>query len=244
MRRSRRPFHDRPAGSGAYYWIVGPQPRVSFTSGLAAPWQKTELVDVTLKTLDLSIAGVCKDGQGVLLKVAFFIKVNRLTDDVIRVAREVGGPRSFQPDIAADLFASKFEAAVAKATAGFSYDQLSTDREELRDVILLEIMRGHDLQGYHLEDVAVQRILPRDRQTFFLGQEEFTVDSLELKKEIRLADLLSEHAFSALARRQSDGKVDDSPGADTVLAGGEHLAVVVRAAQYDTLKTAVADADL
>lgn len=167
---------------------------------------------------------------------ANLVGVNRDESDVLEVARNLGSAVTFQQDMT-PLFGAKFEEAVHTVAARFGYDQLQNQQDDfiaaVKDVI------GRDLNGYHLEDVVVQEVSPTEHYRLALGQHELRVEWLEVKRGIRLADLISEHLFSAVARRQNDGTMDYVLGGDAELSPGERLAVAVRSERYEALKAAV-----
>lgn len=197
--------------------------RVSFTAGVVWPWEKEEFIDLTLKILKLDVVARCRDGKGALIKAVFQVRVNITDHDILQVARVVGCDRTFEQDTVALLFTGGFEAAVRAAAGRFDYARLTAAQEEFQESVR-EII-GLDLNGYHLEDVAVQEILPQDDHRFALGRQEMVVGWIELKAGIELCHFLSQYPVSVLAIGRADGSLERPPKSDAVLVAGEGVAV-------------------
>lgn len=217
---------------------TNPQPRVSFTGGVVMPWHKAELIDLTEKTVELSVDAESKDGRGLMARVIFRVKINRTPDDILEVARNLGCSQTFEPDIARKLFGGKFIEAVRVAARSYTLTELTEKQLEFSDSVKEAI--GRDLDGYHLEDMAVESLLPRDRQTLAVGLEELTIDWFGVRQAGRLDRLISQHRISVLAHKAVDGSVEYAPPGDTSLKVGDELAVAVPSARYEAVKSALA----
>jgi uncharacterized membrane protein YqiK len=135
--------------------------RVSFTGGIVWPlFEKAEMMDISVRTIDIDRRGkdglICKDNIRADISVSFYIKVNREEADVLEVARNVGCDRAADVDTMQKLFAAKFSEALKTAGKRMDFEELYTKREEFRDAIKEVI--GRDLNGYHLEDVAIDHL--------------------------------------------------------------------------------------
>jgi hypothetical protein len=212
-------------------------PRVTFKSRFVWPLQKSELMDVTVKPLELAVPAQARDGKAVLVCETFYLQPSLVEDDILRVAREVGCDRAGDPDVLAQLFGGRFREAIQTAVNSYAYPELTAKRNELRDTVIGVI--GSELHGYHLEDLAIHDVTPRDFQQVALGEERFTLDWIEVKQAGRLDKLSAEHGFSVLARRVADGTVQHAPSGDTRLSPGEALAVAVASDRYEALKQAL-----
>lgn len=138
----------------------GSEPTVSFTGGVVWPLQKAEMMDISVRSIDIDRRGkdglICKDNIRADISVTFYIKVNREAADVLEVARNVGCDRAADVTVMQTLFAAKFSEALKTAGKRMDFEELYTKREEFRDAVKEVI--GKDLNGYHLEDVAIDHL--------------------------------------------------------------------------------------
>ena len=134
------------------------KPRVTFTGGLVLPIiHMKELMKISLITLEVDRRGkdglICKDNMRADITVAFYLRVNETEDDVLRVAKSVGTQRASDKQAVHDLFAAKFSEALKTVGKKVEFEELFEDRQRFRDAIVEAI--GSDLNGYSLEDVAI-----------------------------------------------------------------------------------------
>ncbi len=132
--------------------------QVSFTTKLVWPvLYKVETMDISLKTIEIDRRGpdglICKDNIRADIKVAFFVKVNKAKEDVIKVAQAIGCVRASDRRTLEELFSAKFSEALKTVGKQLDFIDLYTKREEFRDAIIQVI--GRDLNGYVLEDAAI-----------------------------------------------------------------------------------------
>lgn len=134
--------------------------RVTFAGGVVKPWEKAEMMDVSVRTMEIDRRGkeglICKDNIRADISVSFYIKVNREEKDVLDVARNVGCDRAADIHTLTQLFGAKFSEALKTAGKQMDFEELYTKREEFREAIKGVI--GSDLNGYHLEDVAIDHL--------------------------------------------------------------------------------------
>lgn len=131
---------------------------VSFTGALVVPSvHRSEVMDISIKTIEIDRRGKdgvhCKDDIRVDLKATFFVRINKTTEDVIRVATAVGAGRASDPQTLQELFAGKFLEGIETVAKMLDFEELYTKRSEFRDRILATI--GEDLSGYVLDDLAI-----------------------------------------------------------------------------------------
>ena len=147
-----------PQGTALIINDLGQVPRVSFTGALVLPViHKKEFMKISLLTLEIDRRGkdglICKDNLRADITVAFYLRVNETTDDVLKVAKNVGVERASDHTAVSTLFNAKFSEALKTAGKQFELDRLFEERlgfrERIREVI------GQDLNGYILEDVAI-----------------------------------------------------------------------------------------
>jgi uncharacterized membrane protein YqiK len=134
------------------------QPEVIFTGRMVYPIiHKAELMDISVKTIDIDRSGaqglICKDNIRADIKVKFFVRVNNVTDDVLKVAQSIGCARASNPETLEELFSAKFSEALKSVGKQMDFVELYQDRAEFRDKILAAI--GEDLSGYKLDDAAI-----------------------------------------------------------------------------------------
>ncbi len=133
-------------------------PKVHFTGALVYPIiYKKEFMKISLITLEVDRRGndglICEDNMRADITVAFYLRVNETTEDVLRVAKAIGVDRASDRDAVNQLFAAKFSEALKTVGKKFEFVQLFENRIDFREKIIEVI--GDDLNGYVLEDVAI-----------------------------------------------------------------------------------------
>lgn len=136
-------------------------PKVYFTGALVYPIiHKKELMNISLITLDVDRRGrdglICKDNMRADITVAFYLRVNETPEDVLRVAKSIGADRASDIEAVDQLFSAKFSEALKTVGKQIDFVQLFENRMEFREKIIQVI--GDDLNGYVLEDVAIDYI--------------------------------------------------------------------------------------
>ncbi len=132
--------------------------KVTFTGMVVVPvFHRAELMDISLKRIEIDRTGknglICNDNMRADIKVAFFVRVNNVREDVLRVAESIGCERaSSEPEIRA-LFDAKFSEALKTVGKQFDFIDLYEKRDQFRDEILKVI--GTDLNGFVLDDAAI-----------------------------------------------------------------------------------------
>jgi uncharacterized membrane protein YqiK len=132
--------------------------KVSFTGMMVWPViHKLERMDISLKTITIERLGsdglICKDNMRADIKVTFFVKVNELTGDVIKVAQSVGCERASSPAALNELFEAKFSEALKTVGKQFDFVDLYNKRNEFREE--MNSLIGSDLNGYVLDGSAI-----------------------------------------------------------------------------------------
>ncbi|MCK4841610.1 MAG: hypothetical protein KAT04_06970 [Methylococcales bacterium] len=134
------------------------KPKVHFTGALVYPiiYMK-EFMKISLITLEVDRRGndglICSDNMRADITVAFYLRVNETTEDVLRVAKSIGVDRASDRDAVYQLFSAKFSEALKTVGKKFEFVQLFENRIDFREKIIEVI--GDDLNGYILEDVAI-----------------------------------------------------------------------------------------
>ncbi|MBX5482197.1 MAG: hypothetical protein IRZ16_10240 [Myxococcaceae bacterium] len=132
--------------------------KVTFNGGLVLPViHRAEVMDISLKTIEIDRRGkeglICQDNIRADIKVAFFVRVNKTEEDVLKVAQSIGCARASDPKTLEDLFVAKFSEALKTVGKRMDFEDLYKSRDHFKDQIVEVI--GKDLNGYMLEDVAI-----------------------------------------------------------------------------------------
>src|SRR4029453_1070229 len=131
---------------------------VTFTGAVVLPvLHKAETMDISVKTIEISRTGraglICRDNIPAGIRIPFFVRVNKTTEDVIKVAQAIGTTRASSEQTLQELFNAKFSEALKTVGKQLDFVDLYTKRNEFRDRIIQVI--GTDLNGYSLEDAAI-----------------------------------------------------------------------------------------
>ncbi|MDS1311687.1 flotillin family protein [Marinobacter xiaoshiensis] len=137
---------------------LSPTPKVYFTGAMVLPViHRAETMKISVITLELNRTGkeglICKDNLRADITVAFYLRVNETSEDVLRVAKSVGVGRASDRNAVNELFNAKFSEALKTVGKKLEFMQLFEERQHFRDSIIETI--GEDLNGYILEDVAI-----------------------------------------------------------------------------------------
>ena len=132
--------------------------KVSFVGMFIVPvLQRMELMDISVKRIEIARGGsdglICKDNLRADVKVAFFVRVNKTPQDVLKVAQSLGTKRGSDPRELVAFFDAKFSEALKTVGKKFNFVDLYTNREQFKEEILKVI--GTDLNGYILDDAAI-----------------------------------------------------------------------------------------
>ncbi|OCG58388.1 hypothetical protein A9G41_09130 [Gilliamella sp. Nev5-1] len=147
-----------PQGTALIVNDMTSKPKVHFTGALVYPViYKKEFMKISLITFDVERRGkdglICKDNLRADICVAFYLRVNETTEDVLKVAKSIGVDRASDQKAVSSLFSAKFSEALKTVGKQFELSKLFEDRMNFRERIIDVI--GKDLNGYALEDVAI-----------------------------------------------------------------------------------------
>jgi uncharacterized membrane protein YqiK len=134
------------------------EPAVSFTGAIVLPViHRAETMDISVKTIEVDRKGmnglICQDNIRADIQVTFFVRVNKTSEDVVRVATTVGVVRASESGTLENLFQAKFSEALKTVGKRLDFIQLYNERDQFKEEIIKVI--GRDLNGYCLEDVAI-----------------------------------------------------------------------------------------
>ncbi|CAL9405082.1 hypothetical protein C1708_07875 [Streptomyces sp. DH-12] len=215
---------------------------VTFTGSVVLPvLHKAEVMDISVKTIEITRAGkeglICRDNIRADIRITFFVKVNKTVEDVIKVAQAVGTARASDRNTLQELFHAKFSEALKTVGKQMDFTDLYTKREELRYRIIEVI--GVDLNGYHLEDAAIDYLEQTpltqldpgnvlDAQGIRKITELTAVEHVRTneaqrneEKEITRQDVDAREAILELQRRQADAEIKQRREIETVRAREE-----------------------
>ena len=128
--------------------------------------QQLQIMDLSVKKLEVVRKGkdglICEDNIRADIEVVFYVRVNDEKSevdgksdfhDIKTVATQVGCERASEIELLKQLFEAKFSEALKSAGKKMQFEKLYTDRIPFREEIIETI--GSDLNGYTLEDVAI-----------------------------------------------------------------------------------------
>jgi len=152
-----------------FYIKVGPDEAIVKTGmggmnviidGGALVWpviHRYEKMDLTLKSFEIAREGseglICKDNIRADIKCAFFIRVDKTTEEIKEVAQSIGCKRASVVETLRELFDAKFSEALKTVGKQFEFVELYDKRDKFKNEILKVI--GTDLNGYRLDDCAI-----------------------------------------------------------------------------------------
>lgn len=215
------------------------EPVVTFIGGLVYPIiHRAEVMDISVKTIEISRAGkeglICADNIRADIKVTFFVRINKTTDDVLRVAQSIGCARASDQATLEELFVAKFSEALKTVGKKLEFEQLYTQRDAFKDDIIEVI--GRDLNGYVLDDAAIDYLeqtplhaLDKDnildaqgirKITRITAEQHQATNDLRQKERMELTrqNLVADEAILELERRRADAEAKQEREIATVRA--------------------------
>jgi uncharacterized membrane protein YqiK len=233
---------------------------VTFTGAVVLPvLHKAEVMDISVKTIDIERTGqeglICRDNIRADIRITFFVRVNKTTEDVIKVAQAIGTARASDQATLQELFNAKFSEALKTVGKQLDFVDLYTKRNEFRDQIIQVI--GTDLNGYSLEDAAIdfleQTPLTRldaanilDAQGIRKITELTAIEHIRTnefqrneQKEITRQNVDAREAILELERRQADAEIKQRREIETMRAREE--AEIARVQAEERLKAETAN---
>lgn len=236
---------------------------VTFTGAVVLPvLHKAEIMDISVKTIEISRTGreglICHDNIRADIRITFFVRVNKTTEDVIKVAQAIGTTRASSEQTLQELFNAKFSEALKTVGKQLDFVDLYTKRDEFRDRIIAVI--GTDLNGYSLEDAAIDfleqtpmsSLDPKnilDAQGIRKITELTAVESVltndfrrKEEKEITRQNVEARETILELERRQKDAEIKQHREVETIRAQQEAEILLVQAkerwrAEQENLRT-------
>ncbi|MEU8877272.1 flotillin family protein [Streptomyces javensis] len=215
---------------------------VTFTGAVVLPvLHKAEVMDISVKTIEIGRTGreglICQDNIRADIRIAFFVRVNKTREDVVKVAQAIGTARASDPRTLQELFNAKFSEALKTVGKQLDFADLYTKRDEFRDRIIAVI--GTDLNGYSLEDAAIDYLEQTpmgqldaanilDAQGIRKITELTAIEHVRTneyqrteEKEITRQNVEAREAVLELERRQADAEIKQTREIETVRAREE-----------------------
>src|SRR5918997_1286445 len=212
---------------------------VTFTGAVVLPvLHKHETMDISVKTIEITRTGreglICKDNIRADIRITFFVRVNKTTEDVIKVAQAIGTERASSETTLQELFNAKFSEALKTVGKQLDFVDLYTRRNDFRDQIIEVI--GTDLNGYSLEDAAIDfleqtplhSLDPKnilDAQGIRKITELTAIEAVKTndyrrneEKEITRQDVDAKETILELQRRQADAEIKQHREIETMRA--------------------------
>ncbi len=238
--------------------------KVSFDRNVVIPiLHIVESMDISVKRIEIDRSGedglICKDNIRADIKVAFFVRVNKETEDVKRVAQFLGCARASDEVALRTVFEPKFSEALKTVGKQFDFVELYNSREEFREQILRII--GTDLNGYVLDDAAIDYLEQTDLEklnpnnvldaegikkiTDLTAKEVTLANQITREKEMTLKkqDVEAREAILALERQQVDAEEKQEREIAEITARQEAEAAVVKEQERQRAELARISAD-
>ncbi|MDR2261109.1 MAG: hypothetical protein LBE06_09355 [Azoarcus sp.] len=229
------------------------EPDVTFTGRMVYPViHKAEMMDIALKTIEIERTGndglICQDNIRADIKVTFFVRVNKTTEDVLRVAQGIGCARASNQETLEGLFSAKFSEALKTVGKSMDFVELYQARDHFRDEIIRQI--GDDLSGYILADAAIDyleqtplaRLDPSNildaqgikKITDLTAQEHVRTNEFQRNEEMQIKkkDVETREAVLELERQQADAEFKQKREIATVKAREEAEARRIEAEEH------------
>ena len=178
--------------------------------------QHIEYMDLTLKSFEIARQGaeglICRDNIRADIKVAFFIRVDKTTEEIKEVAQSIGPKRCSEIDTLRELFDAKFSEALKTVGKQFDFVDLYDKRDKFKDEILKVI--GTDLNGYRLDDAAIDYL---EQTPLSLLNPNNILDAEGIKKitELTSTEKIKENQFTR--DREKTLKKQDVEAEETIL---------------------------
>ncbi|MDO3387694.1 hypothetical protein QWI17_17755 [Gilvimarinus sp. SDUM040013] len=240
------------------------KPKVHFTGALVYPIiYKKEMMKISLITLEVDRRGkdglICADNMRADITVAFYLRVNETAEDVLKVAKSIGANRASDKGAVNELFNAKFSEALKTVGKQIDFVKLFEDRLEFREKIIRVI--GEDLNGYVLEDVAIDYLEQTPKSsldptnildsegikkiTELTAKQNVTTNMLERDEElaVKKKNVETVEAMLELDRQQADAEAKQEREIATIRAREEAETKKVQEEERLKFETATIQAD-
>jgi len=237
-------------------------PKVYFTGGMVLPViHKKEFMRISLLSLEIDRRAkdglICADNMRADINVAFYLRVNETAQDVLKVAKGIGADRASDKDAINELFAAKFSEALKTVGKQIEFVKLFEDRQFFREKIIETI--GNDLNGYVLEDVAIDYLEQTPREsldpnnildsegirkiTELTAEQNVITNELERNRELAVTkkNVETREAMLELERQEADATARQKREVETIQAREE--AEIAKVREQERLRSETARID-
>lgn len=219
---------------------------------------RVEEMDLSVKRIEIQRRGeaglICRDNIRADIEVAFFVRVNNTTEDILQVAQMLGCRRASERQALVELFDAKFSEALKTVGKRFDFVELYNERDRFKEEILKVI--GTDLNGYVLDDCAIdyleqtplEKLNPNNildaegikKITDLTAREHILANSITREKEktITKQDVEAREAILALERQQIEA--EEKQRREIAEIAAREQAQAIRVQQEERLKAETA----
>ena len=160
--------------------------KVSKSSMISLPiLHRFDLMDMSIQEIKIKLKGVngvrCKDNIRADVEASFYVRVDHDENSVFEVATSVGCVCASEAETLKGLFEAKFSDSLQAAASQYDNEALRRIRTKFREDIFQQI--GQDLNGYLLEDVAIDYLEQTPRENHDPNN---TMDAKGIEKIARL----------------------------------------------------------
>ena len=201
---------------------------VTFTGTVVLPvLHKAETMDISVKTIEILRTGreglICRDNIRADIRITFFVRVNKTTEDVIKVAQAIGTERASSEQTLQELFNAKFSEALKTVGKQLDFVDLYTKRNEFRDqIIASRDIRGNKPVDYPFAAEIADDILARfeagdfDVATLFYSEFRSVISQIPTAQKLIPAELPTAEGAAATGAG-SDAAMEFEPNEETIL---------------------------
>jgi len=157
-----RGFRRVEPGTALILQRPGSEARVFLDGGaLVLPYiHKADVIDLSVKRIVLDRRGkeglACRDCIRADVAATFLLRINPTQEDVLKVSRSVGCARAADQGALEELFTAKFAEGLKTVARQLDFEELTRERDRFKDQVIMVI--GQDLNGYVLDDVAIDHL--------------------------------------------------------------------------------------
>lgn len=192
---------------------------------------RAEVMDISVKRIDIDRRGknglICQDYLRADINVNFFIRINPEPETIREVAQSLGCERASKIGALEELFSAKFSEALKTAGKQFDFADLFSKRDEFREEIKRLI--GEDLNGFILEDVAIDYLEQTDRE--FLSPTDVN-DAIGIEKITEITELRRVNEAKKAKEAEAAIEVEETRKVERVMKAKEDRAKIEEAAAF------------
>jgi len=153
----------RTVKQGQALLVTGPSgsTRVYFGGAVVYPLiRRADVMDIRLQVVPIerrdSEALFFRDGRRGEARFVFYIRISPTAEDIDRVARSVGCERASDLTTLRELFTARLTEAMKETAKELDFEEARRDRLDFVQRVFVRL--GPDLDGYRLEDIAIDHL--------------------------------------------------------------------------------------